>query len=127
MSKSKPESPSCKKGDADKPGETVKECPRGQLVVNVKDSDGKPVKDVDVNAGIWGAKKTDRVSESFASSTAHTILLAAKKMQAWRAKHRLPTSTSTSAICSTTPMNSHGCASNFVDSTAVAASENRCL
>ncbi|MCX6872824.1 MAG: hypothetical protein NTW21_03305 [Verrucomicrobia bacterium] len=60
MSKSKPESPSCKKGDADKPGETVKECPRGQLVVNVKDSDGKPVKDVDVNAGIWGAKKTDK-------------------------------------------------------------------
>lgn len=60
MAKSKPESPNCKPGDGKDPGKPVEECPRGQLLVYVKDADGKPVENVDVDAGAWGKQKTDK-------------------------------------------------------------------
>lgn len=58
MSK-KPDPPSGNAGDADKPGDPVKACPLGELLVIVKTEDGDPVKDAEVSAGALGKKTTD--------------------------------------------------------------------
>ena len=60
MSKSKPESPSKNPDDKSTVSKAVEECPRGELLVTVKDSAGKPVEGVTVTSGSWGMKLTDK-------------------------------------------------------------------
>lgn len=53
-----PDSPTGQPGDHSAPGNTAQDCPCGELIVTVKDADGKPVAGVTVTAGAAGTKTT---------------------------------------------------------------------
>ncbi len=64
-----------------KPSNPVAPCPLGELVVIVKDANGKPVLDVDITAGVLGGKKTNKDGfADYGKVEAGTYTVNAKKL-----------------------------------------------